>query len=127
MNTRKATRMRDGPTHQQGEPTEDSTGAGKEARSAPVHPGEILESEFLEPLALTANELADHLHLRVEQVDQLLRGERGVTAADALRLARYFDTTPEFWLNLQAQHDLEVARERLRHELEAITPRPGDA
>ncbi|MDT3682540.1 MAG: HigA family addiction module antitoxin [Truepera sp.] len=99
--------------------------AGNEPRLAPVHPGEILGSEFLKPLALSPSELARHLRLRAEDLEQLLRGERGVTADDALRLARYFSTTPEFWLNLQAQHDLEVERERLRHELEAITPRSG--
>lgn len=97
--------------------------AGNEPRLAPVHPGEILGSEFLRPLALSPSELARHLRLRAEDLEQLIHGERGVTADDALRLARYFSTTPEFWLNLQAHHDLEVERERLRHELEAIKPR----
>lgn len=103
----------DEPTHPQRDPTEATVPEGDAPRLAPVHPGELLDSEFLEP--------------RAEQVEQLLRGERGVTADDALRLARYFNTTPEFWLNLQAHHDLEIARERIRQELEAITPRAGDA
>jgi len=92
----------------------------------PVHPGEILQEEFLEPHALTAAELAERLHTPVESVETLARSERPITAADALRLARYFDTTPEFWLNLQAQHDLEVTRERIHHELAAITPHAGN-
>lgn len=92
---------------------------------SPVHPGEILQEEFLGPLGFTAAVLAARLHMPAESVESLAGGERPITADDALRLARYFDTTPEFWLHLQAQHDLEVAHERLRHELEAITPRSG--
>ncbi len=74
------------------------------------------------PLELTATDLAERLLLPAENVESLVRRERPITADDALRLARYFDTTPEFWPNLQAQHDLEVTRERISHELAAITP-----
>jgi len=88
----------------------------------PVHPVEALQEEFLNPLGLTTADLAARLHMPVESVESLARRERPMTADDALRLARYFDTTPEFWLNLQAQHDLEVTRERIGHELAAITP-----
>jgi addiction module HigA family antidote len=88
----------------------------------PVHPGEILQEEFLQPLELTAADLAVRLHMQAESVESLARSERPITTDDALRLARYFDTTPDFWLNLQAQHDLEVTRERISHELAAITP-----
>lgn len=116
--------MNDEPTHPLGNVAIPEGGV---PRLAPVHPGAILASEFLEPLALTANELAEHLRLRADDLEQLLRGERGVTADDALRLARYFDTTPAFWLNLQAQHDLEVERERIRHELATITPRTDNS
>jgi len=93
----------------------------------PVHPGEILQEEFLDPLELPAADLAERLRLPAESVESLARSERPITADDALRLARYFDTTPDFWLNLQAQHDLEATRERIRHELAAITPHAGDS
>ena len=93
----------------------------------PVHPGEILQEEFLEPHKLTPADLAERLRMPAESVESLARCERPITADDALRLARYFDTTPEFWLNLQAQHDLEVERERIRHELAAITPHAGNS
>lgn len=93
----------------------------------PVHPGEILQEEFLAPLELTAADLAARLRMTVQSVESLARSERPITADDALRLARYFDTTPEFWLNLQAQHDLEVTRERIHHELAAITPHAGNS
>ncbi len=93
----------------------------------PVHPGETLQEEFLDPLELTAADLAERLRLPVESAASLARSQRPITADDALRLARYFDTTPEFWLNLQAQHDLEVTRERISHELAAITPHAGNS
>jgi len=93
----------------------------------PVHPGEILQEEFIEPHELTAADLAERLHMPAESVESLARSERPITTDDALRLARYFDTTPEFWLNLQAQHDLEVTREQISHELAAITPHAGNS
>ena len=91
----------------------------------PVHPGEVLQEEFLDPHELTAADLAERLRMPAESVESLARSERPVTTDDALRLARYFNTTPQFWLNLQAQHDLEVTRERIHHELAAITPHAG--
>lgn len=93
----------------------------------PIHPGGVLQEEFLNPLGLTTADLATRLRLPVESVESLARSERPITAADALRLARYFDTTPEFWLNLQTQHDLEATRERINQELAAITPHVGDS
>ena len=99
--------------------------AGAEAGLRPVHPGEILKEECLEPLGLTAAEFAGRVLVPVERVESLLRGERGVTADDALRIARYFGSTPEFWLRLQMQHDLVLARGLISSELEAITPRVG--
>jgi addiction module HigA family antidote len=93
----------------------------------PVHPGEILKEEFLNPHELTAADLAERLRTPAQSVQSLARSQRPITADDALRLARYFNTTPEFWLNLQAQHDLEVTRERISHELAAITPHPGNS
>lgn len=93
----------------------------------PVHPGEILQKEFLDPLELTAADLAERQRLPAQSVEALAHSQRPITADDALRLARYFNTTPEFWLNLQAQHDLENTRERINHELAAITPHAGDS
>jgi addiction module HigA family antidote len=71
-----------------------------------THPGEILREEFLKPLKLSANALAAELHVPSNRISAIVKGARGVTADTAMRLARYFDTTPEFWLNLQIQHDL---------------------
>ena len=72
----------------------------------PTHPGEILLAEFLVPLGLTQVALAAHLHIPVQRVNELIRGKRGVTPDTAWRLAQAFNTTPEFWVNLQTSHDL---------------------
>ncbi len=77
---------------------------------APIHPGETLREDFLLPLALSANRLALELHVPVTRINDILHGRRSITADTALRLARYFGTTPEFWMNLQAHYDLEVAQ-----------------
>ena len=74
----------------------------------PVHPGEILADE-LEELGLTANALAGHLAVPTNRITAILNGQRGVTADTALRLARYFGTTSEFWLHLQTTYELRVA------------------
>ena len=74
------------------------------------HPGEILSEEFLKPLGMSANALALSLRVPATRVGAILKGERGVTADTALRLARFFDTSPEFWLNLQSLHDLTRAK-----------------
>ena len=100
--------------------------AGAAAGLPPVHPGEVLQEEFLEPLGLSVAELADRLRVPAERVEALARRARSVTTDDALRLSRFFDTTPEFWLSLQAQHDLEVAMAAIGSELEAIEPRAGE-
>jgi addiction module HigA family antidote len=75
----------------------------------PVHPGAILREEFMVPLSLTAYALAKALHVPQTRLGEILGGRRSVTADTALRLARHFGTTPAFWLNLQAEHDLRVA------------------
>ena len=76
----------------------------------PAHPGEILLEEFLKPLGLSQVALAAHLHVPVQRVNELVRGKRGVTPDTAWLLAQAFDTTPQFWLNLQAAHDLAMSR-----------------
>jgi addiction module HigA family antidote len=75
----------------------------------PIHPGEILREEYLEPLGLTANALAGALGVPANRITMLVREARGITADTALRLARYFGTTPELWLTLQSNYDLRVA------------------
>jgi addiction module HigA family antidote len=75
----------------------------------PVHPGEILREEYLEPLGMSANALANALHLTAARVNDIVRERRGVTPDTALRLSRYFGTTPEFWMNLQMMYELRKA------------------
>jgi len=77
----------------------------------PIHPGETLREDFLKPLGLTANRLAIELQVPVTRVNDIVRGRRAITADTALRLARYFGTTPQFWMNLQADYDLEMAQD----------------
>jgi addiction module HigA family antidote len=83
----------------------------------PVHPGETLREDFLKPLGLTANRLAIDLQVPVTRVNDIVRGKRAVTADTALRLARYFGTTPQFWMNLQANYDLELAQDERGSEI----------
>ena len=97
----------------------------------PVHPGEILRDEFLVPLGLSGCRLARALKIPRPRMNDIVRGRRGVTVDTALRLGRYFGTTTEFWINLQARHDLDVAGQTLRSEIErdiephATNPAPG--
>ena len=79
-------------------------------RLEPIHPGEILEEDFMRPLGLSANALAKRVDVPVTRISEMVRGRRGITADTALRLARFFGTSPEFWINLQATHDLTKAR-----------------
>jgi addiction module HigA family antidote len=75
-----------------------------------THPGEVLSEEFLGPLGMSANALAMALRVPATRIGAIVKGERSVTADTALRLARFFGTSPEFWMNLQAMHDLTKAR-----------------
>ncbi len=77
----------------------------------PVHPGEVLAEEFLGPLGLSQNKAAQAMRVPARRVNEIVHGKRAVTADTALRLARTFGTTPEFWVNLQAHYDLEVTRD----------------
>jgi addiction module HigA family antidote len=79
-------------------------------RLPPLHPGEVLREEFLAPLGMSAYALAKALHVPVNRITAILAGERTVSADTALRLARFFGTTAEFWINLQRAHDLDLAR-----------------
>lgn len=77
----------------------------------PVHPGEVLREDFLGPLGLSMNRLALDLRVPVTRIAEIVHGRRAVTPETALRLARYFNTTPQFWLNLQMRYDLDVAED----------------
>ena len=92
----------------------------------PVHPGEILEEEFLKPLRMTAYQLSKAIGVMPPRVYEIVHGERAVSADTALRLGRYFGTGPEFWINLQAHYDLKVARdkagEKIEREIEPLSP-----
>jgi len=93
-------------------------------RLAPVHPGDVLKAEFLEPLSLSVYQLARDLKVQRSRLNEIVLGQRSLSADTALRLSVYFGTTPEFWLNLQAQHDLDVANRQLRKRIEReVTPR----
>jgi len=114
-----------------------SSGSGTRRRQAaslsdahrlpPIHPGEMLREEFLVPMGLSANALALAIRVPVTRVSEIVNERRGITADTALRLARYFRMTPEFWMNLQSHYDLETARdEKERVIRESIKPAPQD-
>jgi len=84
----------------------------------PIHPGEILLEEFMEPLGLTQNKLAQALDVDPGRINRIVTGKSRITADTALRLARYFGTTPQLWMNLQAKYDLEVAQDKKAAEIE---------
>jgi antitoxin HigA-1 len=84
----------------------------------PIHPGEILEEEFMLPLGLSANALAKAVDVPVTRVSDIVRGRRGITADTALRFGRFFGTSPELWLGLQSEYDLRVARRETGSEIE---------
>ncbi|MFZ1938784.1 MAG: HigA family addiction module antitoxin [Terracidiphilus sp.] len=91
-----------------------------------LHPGEMLREEFMKPLGLSANALAIALRVPVTRISEIVRERRGITADTALRLARYFNMTPEFWMRLQMDYDLESVVEIEQSAiLEAISPREG--
>lgn len=89
----------------------------------PVTPGEILREEYLAPLKLSANRLAEALGVPANRITGIVNGTRAITADTALRLSRAFGTSPEFWLNLQTLHDLEVARRKSHRTIsKAVRP-----
>lgn len=93
-------------------------------RLPPIHPGEILREEFLTPLGMSANQLALALRVPATRVNDIVNEKRGITADTALRLSRYFGTTPRFWMNMQASWELEVAEDQLGNALQReVLPR----
>ncbi len=89
-----------------------------------THPGEILRDDFLRPMKISVYVLAQSIKVPRSRVNDIVLGRRGVTADTAFRLARYFGTTPDFWINLQARYDLDLADRKLRRRIEReVTPR----
>jgi len=88
----------------------------------PVHPGEILLEEFLRPLDVSQYQLAKELGVPARRINEIVHGQRRVSADTALRLARYFGTSERFWMNLQARYDLEIEKDRLGAALDGIRP-----
>ncbi len=84
----------------------------------PIHPGEVLMEEFLTPMGLSQNRLALNIGVHARRVNEIVLGKRSITADTALRLARYFGTSPQFWLGLQADYDLDIALDHLGNRLE---------
>jgi addiction module HigA family antidote len=93
-------------------------------RLPPVHPGEVLLEEFLGPMGISQYRLAKDIAVPPRRINEIVHGTRAVSADTALRLARYFGTSERFWLNLQAQYDLDLERDRMGDRIERdVTPR----
>jgi addiction module HigA family antidote len=90
----------------------------KEDKLHPVHPGEVLLEEFLKPMRLSQNRLALDIGVHPRRINEIVLMKRSITADTALRLARYFGTSPQFWLGLQADYELDVAMDALGDRLE---------
>lgn len=84
----------------------------------PVHPGEILQEDFLVPLKISQYRLAKEIHVPARRINEIVQGKRAISADTALRLSRYFGNSAKFWLNLQGQYDLEIQEEKLSGQLE---------
>jgi addiction module HigA family antidote len=93
-----------------------------EAVMAPVHPGEILLEEFLKPLGVSQYLLAKEVGVPARRINEIVHGQRRISADTALRLARFFGTSERFWINLQARYDLEAEKDRLGDILDGIRP-----
>jgi addiction module HigA family antidote len=88
----------------------------------PTHPGEMLLEEFLNPMGLTQRELADAIHVPYQRVNDIMNGRRGITPSTALRLAKYFNMTPDFWMNVQLRWDMYFAQQDEIKVLDTIQP-----
>ncbi|MGK7894991.1 MAG: HigA family addiction module antitoxin [Xenococcus sp. (in: cyanobacteria)] len=85
---------------------------------APIHPGEILLEEFLKPMKISQERLAQDLNVATEQIKEIIQEKQGITADIALRLSHYFGMSERFWMNLQTRYDIEVEKDRLRERLD---------
>lgn len=90
------------------------------AKLKPIHPGEILDKEFLEPLKVSQYRLAMDIGVPPRRINEIVHGLRGITADTALRLAHYFGTSPQFWMNLQARFDLQVEQDRIGPQIRRL-------
>lgn len=88
-----------------------------EDKLKPIHPGEVLLEEFLKPMSLSQNQLALAIRVPARRINEIVRGKRRITADTALRLARYFDMSPRFWLGLQMDYDLDVTEDQIGDRL----------
>jgi antitoxin HigA-1 len=91
----------------------------------PIHPGEVLVEDFIEPLGITQPKVAVAIGVPPRRINEIVHGKRRITADTALRLARYFGTSDLFWFNVQNRYDLEIERDSLGSELEGIRPLPS--
>ena len=91
-------------------------------RLADIHPGEILSEDFLIPMGISPYRLAKETHIDQKRISDIIHGRRAVSADTALRLGRFFRTSPQFWLNMQAHYDLEAREREMRAELKKIKP-----
>ncbi|MGI8417973.1 MAG: HigA family addiction module antitoxin [Nakamurella sp.] len=89
---------------------------------APIHPGEVLMEDFIEGFGITQNKLAVAIGVPPRRINEIVHGKRGITADTAIRLARYFGTSDELWMNLQSNYELRLERRALRDKLASITP-----
>jgi len=87
-------------------------------KMSPLHPGEILFEDFLKPMGLSQNRLALDIRVPARRINEIVLGKRRITADTALRLAKYFNMSPQFWLGLQSDYDLDVAEDKLADRLE---------
>jgi antitoxin HigA-1 len=91
-----------------------------EEKLKPVHPGEVLLEEFLKPMALSQNKLALAIRVPARRINELVHGRRRITADTALRFAKYFDMSPQFWLGLQMDYDLDMAEDAMGEQIENV-------
>jgi antitoxin HigA-1 len=92
----------------------------REEKLKPVHPGEVLLEEFLKPMGLSQNRLALDIRVPARRINEIIHGKRRITADTALRLAKYFNMSPQFWLGLQMDHDLDVAEDAIGKQIENL-------
>ncbi len=88
----------------------------------PIHPGEVLNEDFIEALGITQHKLAVDIGVPPRRINEIVHGKRGITADTALRLGRYFGIEPQYWLNLQSRYELEVAEDAVADEIDGIRP-----
>lgn len=86
----------------------------------PIHPGEVLQEEFMEPLNISANKLANRIDVPTNRITAIIKGQRGISGDTALRLSKVFGTTPEFWINLQGYYEIERAKDNSDADIQNI-------